>query len=268
MQLAIANPIRYRGYYYDTDIGLYYLNARYYSPELRRFISPDDTSYLDPENANGLNLYAYCYNDPVYYADPSGHFVITAAMIWSAIKLGVLIGAGIAAVSTVSKDLENGNLFDGDVTLRSYLGNILGGGIAGAGVGLCSILGVGLGMSLSAGTVLMVGGTAISGGVAFTIGVSGAFISGGLGYALQAGISDQVNFQWSDMFIEASINAASGAVTFIGAMCGAIGGVKFPPGNKFLWHNFWTYHKYFAIFGGYPMKVLLSRMKKYLKEYY
>jgi len=41
MQLAYANPIRYRGYYYDTDIGLYYLNARYYSPELRRFISPD-----------------------------------------------------------------------------------------------------------------------------------------------------------------------------------------------------------------------------------
>ena len=81
MQLAIANPIRYRGYYYDTDIGLYYLNARYYSPELRRFISPDDTSYLDPENANGLNLYAYCYNDPVYYADPSGNGPITAILI-------------------------------------------------------------------------------------------------------------------------------------------------------------------------------------------
>ena len=69
MQLAIANPIRYRGYYYGQDTGLYYLNARYYSPELRRFISPDDTAYLDPENANGLNLYAYCYNDPVNYAD-------------------------------------------------------------------------------------------------------------------------------------------------------------------------------------------------------
>ena len=41
MQLAYANPIRYRGYYYDQDTGLYYLNARYYSPELRRFISPD-----------------------------------------------------------------------------------------------------------------------------------------------------------------------------------------------------------------------------------
>jgi len=73
MQLAYANPIRYRGCYYDTDIGLYYLNARYYSSELRRFISPDDTSYLDHENANGLNLYAYCCNDPVNRIDPTGN---------------------------------------------------------------------------------------------------------------------------------------------------------------------------------------------------
>ena len=71
--LAHANPIRYRGYYYDEDSKLYYLNARYYSPEFRRFISPDDTAYLDPENVNGLNLYCYCNNDPVNYCDPSGH---------------------------------------------------------------------------------------------------------------------------------------------------------------------------------------------------
>ena len=55
--IATKNPIRYRGYYYDEDTKLYYLNARYYSPEWRRFISPDDTGYLDPENPNGLNLY-------------------------------------------------------------------------------------------------------------------------------------------------------------------------------------------------------------------
>ena len=72
--VAHANPIRYRGYYYDEDTKLYYLNARYYCPEWRRFISPDDTGYLDPETPNGLNLYTYCNNDPVNYADPSGHF--------------------------------------------------------------------------------------------------------------------------------------------------------------------------------------------------
>ena len=72
--LAHANPIRYRGYYYDEDTNLYYLNSRYYSPEWRRFISPDDTAYLDPESVNGLNLYCYCNNDPINFVDPSGHF--------------------------------------------------------------------------------------------------------------------------------------------------------------------------------------------------
>ena len=74
MALAKANPIRYRGYYFDVDTGLYYLNARYYSPELRRFISPDDTAYLDPENVDGLNLYVYCCNNPIMYRDNFGCF--------------------------------------------------------------------------------------------------------------------------------------------------------------------------------------------------
>ena len=52
-------------YYSDDDAGLYYCNARYYSPKWRRFISPDDTAYLDPKSVNGLNLYCYCNNDPV-----------------------------------------------------------------------------------------------------------------------------------------------------------------------------------------------------------
>ena len=87
-ELALTNPIRYRGYYYDRETKLYYLNARYYNPEWRRFISPDDTAYLDPESVNGLNLYCYCNNDPVNYCDPSGHFwdVVfdIGSIIWSA----------------------------------------------------------------------------------------------------------------------------------------------------------------------------------------
>lgn len=96
--VANANPIRYRGYYYDDDTGLYYCNARYYSPKWRRFISPDDTAYLDPESVNGLNLYCYCNNDPVNYVDPSGHefewwqkiligtaFIVAGALVTAAI---------------------------------------------------------------------------------------------------------------------------------------------------------------------------------------
>ena len=83
LTVAKANPIRYRGYYYDEDTGLYYCNARYYSPTWRRFISPDDTAYLDPSSVNGLNQYCYCGNDPINYADPSGHWIETVFDLFS-----------------------------------------------------------------------------------------------------------------------------------------------------------------------------------------
>jgi RHS repeat-associated protein len=69
------NPFRYRGYYYDTETGLYYLNARYYDPQTCRFISADTLSILDETMAqvNGLNLYMYCNNNPVMDVDPSGN---------------------------------------------------------------------------------------------------------------------------------------------------------------------------------------------------
>ncbi len=66
------NPFRYRGYYYDVETGLYYLKTRYYDPETGRFITIDDISYLAPDTINGLNLYAYCGNNPVMNVDPNG----------------------------------------------------------------------------------------------------------------------------------------------------------------------------------------------------
>ena len=70
-----VNPIRYRGYYYDSETGLYYLGSRYYSPTIGRFISADSVSYI---GANGgfvsYNLFAYCENDPINHFDPNGHF--------------------------------------------------------------------------------------------------------------------------------------------------------------------------------------------------
>ena len=68
---AGTNPFRYRGYYYDTDTGLYYLQSRYYNPQWGRFLNAD--GYV---NANGdligFNMYAYCSNNPVIHSDPSG----------------------------------------------------------------------------------------------------------------------------------------------------------------------------------------------------
>ena len=65
--LAQNCKIRYRGYYFDTETGFYWVQTRYYNPEWCRWISPDTLDYLDPESAHGLNLYAYCGNDPADY---------------------------------------------------------------------------------------------------------------------------------------------------------------------------------------------------------
>ena len=66
------NPFRYRGYYYDIETKLYYLQSRYYDPEVGRFISADQVEYTTPEAFDGLNIYAYCNNNPVMYADFTG----------------------------------------------------------------------------------------------------------------------------------------------------------------------------------------------------
>ena len=92
------NPIRYRGYYYDVETQLFYCNYRYYSPELCRWISPDSIEYLDPSSINGLNLYCYCMNNPIMYADPSGNFPVLACIlaVTALVGLGLTIG-GVAS---------------------------------------------------------------------------------------------------------------------------------------------------------------------------
>ncbi len=73
--LAIAhlNPLRYRGYYYDTETGFYYLQSRYYDPANRRFINADIYTSTG-QGFLGSNMYAYCGNNPVFSTDPYGTY--------------------------------------------------------------------------------------------------------------------------------------------------------------------------------------------------
>ena len=69
--LADLNPLRYRGYYYDKETGLYYLQSRYYDPKIGRFINAD--SYASTgQGLVGHNMFAYCRNNPVCRIDVSG----------------------------------------------------------------------------------------------------------------------------------------------------------------------------------------------------
>ncbi len=92
------NPYRYRGYYYDAETNLYYLNSRYYNPALGRFISADSIESLleNFENSSQYNLYSYCFNNSINMVDDLGQW---PKWLKNAVKIGigiVAIGFGVA----------------------------------------------------------------------------------------------------------------------------------------------------------------------------
>ena len=87
--IANVNPFRYRGYYYDKEIGLYYLQSRYYDSGVGRFINGDTPdSIFAKTDTSAYNLYDYCDNTPTGSQDYSGFLA------------SILINAAFAAVTT------------------------------------------------------------------------------------------------------------------------------------------------------------------------
>ena len=104
--LATLNPLRYRGYFYDDETGFYYLQSRYYDPEVGRFISSDN-QLTTGSNMTGTNLFAYCGNNPVNRIDPTGeawwHWALGAAVVAAcAVATVVTCGGFAAAVGAVA----------------------------------------------------------------------------------------------------------------------------------------------------------------------
>ena len=131
--LGQNNPIRYRGYYYDSDTGFYYVSSRYYDPEIGRFINADTTDILTatPMRLTDKNLFAYCDNNPVMRADHGGdfwHIVVGAAV-------GALIGGVVKAVSNA---IEGKSLTDGLAT--AMLAGAASGALASTGVGIVGMV--------------------------------------------------------------------------------------------------------------------------------
>lgn len=98
---AYINPIRYRGYYYDSESGFYYLNSRYYDPANCRFVSADDTDFVDvTASPETTNLFAYCGNNPVARKDQDGQF-------WESVLDVVSLAASVVEVVKDPKDPMN-----------------------------------------------------------------------------------------------------------------------------------------------------------------
>ena len=101
--LGAMNPLRYRGYVYDTETGFYYVSSRYYDPEIGRWINADNQPSTGSD-LTGMNLFAYCGNNPVNRIDPIGeawwHWALGAAVVAACAVATVVTCGGFAAAAT------------------------------------------------------------------------------------------------------------------------------------------------------------------------
>ena len=119
---AAKNPFRYRGYYYDSDLGFYVTGTRYYDPAIGRFINAD--SYVSTgQGLLGYNMYAYCKNNPVNYVDYSGEKTFSIGYSYSSPEAietsndvyGATFSVGVFMMQT---DLESVENLEGTATNR------------------------------------------------------------------------------------------------------------------------------------------------------
>ena len=229
--LAKANPFRYRGYYYDEETGLYYLKSRYYDPETGRFLNADDISYLDPETINGLNLYAYCGNNPVMRIDENGNawwdwllgaiavigmVALSVVSFGIAAPLGAMVVSGIAlgAITNIGLGIMSGQCV-GEIISGALTGGLLGGAMAFA-----------LGLGMLGGAALA--GVGAASATLSTAGLSGmgAFVLSSATVSVSYGISYLIDASYTGKKITATNFFASMAKgTFVGASLFGIGGL-------------------------------------------
>jgi len=185
---------------------------RYYNPHWGRWLSPDDVEYLEPKNINGLNLFAYCNNDPVNMYDPTGHFGIGIALLFG-MGIGALFG-GVISGASAYKDGERGwDLF----------WDIAGGAVMGAAAGAAAVLGGAAGLTAVGGTVA---GYGLSATAALGISMGATAIGGMVKYGFDYIVSPNANQFSAEQFVFSGVNGAvQGMSTFLIAYTAGKNGV-------------------------------------------
>ena len=125
--LANVNPLRYRGYYYDSETGFYYLQSRYYDPAIGRFINADSYASTDATGLLSTNMFAYCENDPVNKSDPTGE----VAPILIAMAGGALVGIAEQFMTDVIYAMVTGQPLDACFSsVGTYVSSAVGGAMS------------------------------------------------------------------------------------------------------------------------------------------
>ena len=114
------NPLRYRGYYYDRETRLYYLQSRYYDFANCRFINADTFATTDANGFLSANMFAYCENNPIMRVDPDGSSPLS-------LVINTLVGAGVAAASAaINANIAGSPISTGDLIKAAAVGAVSG----------------------------------------------------------------------------------------------------------------------------------------------